>query len=113
TVVSRALRGLSNPSRCRFFAKNSLTAISFCFVAIDSAVAGARAAREGEGRDVGVLAIVVEYSLRTCTRGSSAAPVGVSTCRKSRLVVATPLIHPKVRKEARVQSNKSRMFAIC
>src|SRR5262245_5316302 len=38
TVVSSALRGLSNPSRCRFFAKNSLTAISFCLRAIVSAV---------------------------------------------------------------------------
>ena len=30
TVVSNALRGLSKPSRCRFLAKNSLTAMSFC-----------------------------------------------------------------------------------
>ena len=40
TVVSSALRGLSKPSKWRFLAKNSLTAISFCLVAIDSAVAG-------------------------------------------------------------------------
>ena len=39
TVVSSALAGLSNPSRCRFFVKNSLTEISRCFEAIDSAVA--------------------------------------------------------------------------
>lgn len=39
TVVRRAFRGLSNPSRCRFFAKNSLTETSRCLVAIDSAVA--------------------------------------------------------------------------
>src|SRR5438552_18861685 len=38
TAVSSALRGLSNPSRCRFLAKNSLTEISRCFVAIVSAV---------------------------------------------------------------------------
>jgi hypothetical protein len=37
TVVSRAFRGLSNPSRWRFFAKNSETEISRCFFAIDSA----------------------------------------------------------------------------
>src|SRR5258707_4479298 len=39
TVVRRALAGLSNPSRCLFFVKNSLTEISRCFEAIDSAVA--------------------------------------------------------------------------
>ena len=46
TVVSRALRGLSKPSRCRFLAKNSLTEMSRCLAAIDSAVArrGARSA---------------------------------------------------------------------
>src|SRR5438045_1509710 len=38
TVVRRALRGLSKPRRWRFLAKNSLTAISFCLVAIVSAV---------------------------------------------------------------------------
>src|SRR5439155_16068322 len=38
TVVSSALRGLSNPSRWRFLAKNSETEISFCLAAIDSAV---------------------------------------------------------------------------
>src|SRR5436190_16821659 len=38
TAVSSAFRGLSNPSRCRFLAKNSLTEISRCFVAIVSAV---------------------------------------------------------------------------
>src|SRR5580704_9136092 len=38
TVVSNALRGLSKPNRCRFLAKNSLTAISFCCPARDSAV---------------------------------------------------------------------------
>src|SRR4051794_7451879 len=38
TLVSSALRGLSNPSRCRFLAKNSETAMSFCLVAIVSAV---------------------------------------------------------------------------
>ena len=37
TVVRSALRGLSNPSRCRFLAKNSLTDISFCDFAISSA----------------------------------------------------------------------------
>jgi hypothetical protein len=44
TVVSSALRGLSNPSRCRFLAKNSLTEMSRCLAAIDSAVATAEAA---------------------------------------------------------------------
>src|SRR6185369_9808733 len=39
TVVRRALAGLSNPSRCLFFVKNSLTEISLCLDAIDSAVA--------------------------------------------------------------------------
>src|ERR1700722_13213262 len=38
TVVSRAFRGLSKPRRWRFLAKNSLTAISFCLPAMDSAV---------------------------------------------------------------------------
>src|SRR5688572_8257110 len=38
TVVSRALRGLSKPSRWRFLAKNSLTAMSRCLAAMDSAV---------------------------------------------------------------------------
>src|SRR5689334_21992951 len=38
TAVSKALRGLSNPSKWRFFAKNSLTEISRCFAAMDSAV---------------------------------------------------------------------------
>ena len=37
-MVSSALRGLSNPSRCRFLAKNSLTEMSRCLLAIDSAV---------------------------------------------------------------------------
>ena len=35
TVVSRALRGLSNPSRWRFLAKNSLTEMSRWLAAID------------------------------------------------------------------------------
>ena len=39
TVVKRALRELSNPSKCLFLAKNSLTETSRCLVAIDSAVA--------------------------------------------------------------------------
>ena len=39
TVVSRALRGLSNPSRWRFLAKNSLTEMSRWLAAIDWAVA--------------------------------------------------------------------------
>src|SRR5262245_24633817 len=38
TAVSNALRGLSNPSRWRFFAKNSLTEMSRCLAAIVSAV---------------------------------------------------------------------------
>ena len=45
TVVSKALRELSKPSKCRFLAKNSLTDTSRCLVAIDSAVA--RRALEG------------------------------------------------------------------
>ena len=39
TVVKSALRGLSNPSRCRFLVKNSLTEMLRCWAAIDSAVA--------------------------------------------------------------------------
>ena len=39
TVVSRALRGLSKPSRWRFLAKNSLTEMSRWLAAIDWAVA--------------------------------------------------------------------------
>ena len=42
TVVSRALRGLSKPSRWRFLAKNSLTEMSRWLAAIDSAVARRR-----------------------------------------------------------------------
>ncbi len=42
TVVRRALRGLSKPSRWRFLAKNSLTEISFWLAAIDCAVARRR-----------------------------------------------------------------------
>src|SRR5215469_16057954 len=38
TAVSRAFRGLSNPRRWRFFAKNSLTEMSRCFSAMLSAV---------------------------------------------------------------------------
>src|SRR3954469_4269715 len=38
TAVSRALRGLTKPSRWRFFAKNSLTEMSRCLVARVSAV---------------------------------------------------------------------------
>ena len=38
TAVSSALRGLSNPSRWRFFVKNSLTEISRCCLASCSAV---------------------------------------------------------------------------
>ena len=41
TVVSSALRGLSNPSRWRFFRKNSDTEISRCFSAMLSAVSAA------------------------------------------------------------------------
>jgi hypothetical protein len=37
-LLSSALRGLSKPSKCRFFAKNSLTEISFCAADIASAV---------------------------------------------------------------------------
>ena len=42
TVVSRALRGLSKPSRWRFLAKNSLTEMSRWLAAIDCAVARRR-----------------------------------------------------------------------
>src|SRR6516165_11602223 len=41
-AVRRAFRGLSKPSRCLFFAKNSLTDMSRCFAAIDSAVTARR-----------------------------------------------------------------------
>ena len=44
TVVSRALRGLSKPSRWRFLAKNSLTEMSRWLAAIDWAVARRRLA---------------------------------------------------------------------
>lgn len=47
TVVNNAFRGLSNPNRCLFFAKNSLTEISFCALAIDAE--SARRRRVGEG----------------------------------------------------------------
>src|SRR5262245_10824110 len=42
TAVSRAFLGLSKPSRCLFFAKNSLTDMSRCLAAMDSAVAARR-----------------------------------------------------------------------
>src|SRR5215469_10144816 len=42
TAVSRAFLGLSKPSRCLFFAKNSLTDMSRCFAAMDSAVTARR-----------------------------------------------------------------------
>ena len=42
TVVSRALRGLSKPSRWRFLAKNSLTEMSRWLAAIEWAVARRR-----------------------------------------------------------------------
>src|SRR5947207_14081756 len=42
TAVRRAFLGLSKPSRCLFFAKNSLTEMSRCFAAIDSAVTARR-----------------------------------------------------------------------
>ena len=38
TAVSSALRGLSNPNRCRFFSKNSAIEISRCFLASSSAL---------------------------------------------------------------------------
>src|SRR6516164_9456535 len=41
-AVRRAFLGLSKPSRCLFFAKNSLTDMSRCFAAIDSAVTARR-----------------------------------------------------------------------
>ena len=37
-VVSKAFLGLSNPSKCLFFVKNSLTEISLCFFARSLAV---------------------------------------------------------------------------
>src|SRR4051812_10092616 len=49
TVVSRALRGLSNPSRWRFFAKNSETEMSRCLAAMDSAVPRDRSFFAGGG----------------------------------------------------------------
>src|ERR1044072_5666420 len=42
TAVRRAFLGLSKPSRGLFFAKNSLTDMSRCFAAIDSAVKARR-----------------------------------------------------------------------
>src|SRR5215467_1646466 len=42
TAVRRAFLGLSKPSKCLFFAKNSLTDISRCLAAIDSAVTARR-----------------------------------------------------------------------
>src|SRR6185369_16963197 len=42
TAVRRAFLGLSKPSRCLFLAKNSLTEMSRCFAAIDSAVTAPR-----------------------------------------------------------------------
>src|SRR5215469_5541677 len=41
-AVRRAFLGLSKPSKCLFFAKNSLTDMSRCFAAIDSAVTARR-----------------------------------------------------------------------
>ena len=38
TAVRRALRGLSNPNKCRFFSKNSAMEISRCFLASSSAL---------------------------------------------------------------------------
>ena len=48
TVVSSALRGLSKPSKWRFFAKNSLTEMSRCLVAIASAVVRRRCSGAGD-----------------------------------------------------------------
>jgi hypothetical protein len=46
-AVSSAFCGLSKPSRCRFFWKNSATEISRCRLPIDSAVSRRRAAAGG------------------------------------------------------------------
>jgi len=37
-TISKAFAGLSNPSKCLFFSKNSATEISRCSLAISSAV---------------------------------------------------------------------------
>ena len=69
-VVSRALRGLSKPSRWRFLAKNSLTEISRWLAAIDWAVARRRrcCGSSGRGGRVGRIVVrLVGFNVRSFT----------------------------------------------
>src|SRR5439155_8284831 len=75
TAVNSALRGLSNPSRCRFLAKNSLIEMSRCFAAIVSAVTRRRLWRSAP--DPAKAPLLIEpASLGFCTCALSSIPSG-------------------------------------
>ena len=71
TVASSAFRGLSNPNRWRFLAKNSLTEISRCWLAIVSAEARVRPS--GLGRLAGA-SVVFGVPRRRTVRGGALLP---------------------------------------
>ena len=78
TVVRSALRGLSNPSRWRFFAKNSATEMSRCFVAISSAVLVSACALLGLRRRVFLRGPGPSRRLRSLACRGLGAPVVIS-----------------------------------
>src|SRR5215467_2164771 len=65
TDVRRAFLGLSKPRRCLFLAKNSLTDISRCFAAIDSAVTARRFGCSPVSLTLGIF--VYSFILPECT----------------------------------------------
>src|SRR5579872_3283270 len=85
TAVNRAFLGLSNPRRCRFFAKNSLTEISRCLAAIDSAVTARRLGCSSVSFTLGMFvysSIVPEFTLRF-VMDRSEAEVGIRADRQN------------------------------
>src|SRR6476619_6251983 len=77
TVVRRAFLGLSKPRRCLFFAKNSLTEMSRCFVAIDSAVTERRFGCSPDSWSFGIPCVFYHFAgwLLVVWRGPGAVPV--------------------------------------
>src|SRR5688572_12031995 len=66
TQVRSALRGLSNPSRCRFLVKNSETEISRCRAPISTAdTVGVGLAVAGLARTVAITSVISDQRLQT------------------------------------------------
>src|SRR6185369_2667990 len=99
TQVSRALRGLSNPSRCRFLVKNSETEISRCRAPISTAETVLGAAAGVLASTVAISSVIPDGPARTRLIRRSALD-GVGECPEQPAAVATPgaAVHARERR---------------